>query len=98
MATSQERSITGPSTPDPLAFDNPHSAIDSTGRAEANNSAREHNISTNVPTEKETRFRGQGTPESPYIVDWEEGDPENPYNWSKARKWFFTLQASSVNR
>ncbi|KAI5124039.1 hypothetical protein M0805_003868 [Coniferiporia weirii] len=36
-------------------------------------------------------YRGDGTRESPYIVDWEPNDPGNPYNWSKSRKWPMTL-------
>lgn len=37
-------------------------------------------------------YSGEGTPEAPYIVDWEPEDPENPYNWDKAsRKWPLTF-------
>lgn len=40
------------------------------------------------------KFPGRGTPEDPFIVDWDLGDPENPYNWSSLRKWMITLQVS----
>lgn len=40
------------------------------------------------------KFPGRGTPEYPFIVDWDLGDPENPYNWSVLRKWMITLQVS----
>ncbi|RDB24165.1 Efflux pump FUBT [Hypsizygus marmoreus] len=37
-------------------------------------------------------YPGNGTSDSPYIVDWDLDDPENPYNWTKARKWVITSQ------
>ncbi|KAF9459570.1 MFS general substrate transporter [Collybia nuda] len=37
-------------------------------------------------------YAGSGTLEAPYIVDWDHNDPEDPYNWSKARKWLITSQ------
>lgn len=37
-------------------------------------------------------YAGSGTSEAPYIVDWDPDDPEDPYNWSKARKWLITSQ------
>lgn len=37
------------------------------------------------------RYVGEGTPESPYIVDWGDCDPENPFNWKKKRKWPLTF-------
>lgn len=42
------------------------------------------------------KYRGRGTPEDPFVVDWDLGDPENPFNWSVARKWLITLQASPL--
>ena len=39
-------------------------------------------------------YPGEGTPESPFIVDWEPEDPENPYNWSKKKKWPLTYLVS----
>ncbi|KAL4251643.1 MFS transporter superfamily protein [Abortiporus biennis] len=51
-----------------------------------------------VPASNEERtaescsYAGSGTLHDPYIVDWDLADPENPYNWSKPRKWVITLQ------
>lgn len=42
-------------------------------------------------------FPGEGTQESPFVVDWEPGDPENPFNWSKAKKWPLTFVVSAVH-
>jgi hypothetical protein len=33
---------------------------------------------------------GQGTVEDPFVVEFPEGDPDNPMNWSPFRKWFIT--------
>lgn len=33
-------------------------------------------------------WRGQGTEECPYIVEWLPDDPENPMTWSDPYKWF----------
>ncbi|KII88762.1 hypothetical protein PLICRDRAFT_176307 [Plicaturopsis crispa FD-325 SS-3] len=41
------------------------------------------------------RYSGSGTSGSPYIVDWDENDPENPYTWSRVKKWMITAQVSS---
>ncbi|KAH9853982.1 MFS general substrate transporter [Lenzites betulinus] len=38
------------------------------------------------------KFPGQGTHADPYVVDWDLGDPENPYNWSNRKKWAITFQ------
>ena len=32
-------------------------------------------------------FEGAGTHDAPYIVRWAEGDPRNPQNWSRTKKW-----------
>lgn len=40
----------------------------------------------------EKKYAGGGTHEDPYVVDWDLGDPENPFNWSKDRKWAITFQ------
>lgn len=42
------------------------------------------------------RYRGEGTKESPFVVEWDIGDPEDPYNWPKSRKWPLTLLVSMV--
>lgn len=44
--------------------------------------------SSNV--EKQYLYNGQGTPEDPFIVEFQKDDPENPMNWSPLRKWFIT--------
>ena len=36
-------------------------------------------------------YRGQGTSEDPYIVEWQPGDPQNPLNFSRGRKWLLTI-------
>ena len=38
------------------------------------------------------KYPGSGTHADPYVVDWELGDAENPFNWSRARKWAITGQ------
>ncbi|KAF8964653.1 major facilitator superfamily domain-containing protein [Flammula alnicola] len=43
-----------------------------------------------VPTER--TYLGSGTAEDPYVVDWDLNDPEDPYNWSKLRRWIITAQ------
>ncbi|ROV99971.1 hypothetical protein VMCG_06274 [Cytospora schulzeri] len=35
-------------------------------------------------------YKGQGTASDPYVVEFLEGDPHNPMNFSSARKWFIT--------
>ncbi|KZT11515.1 MFS general substrate transporter [Laetiporus sulphureus 93-53] len=47
-------------------------------------------LTSGTPPE-EARYPGSGTAEDPYIVDWDEGDPDNPLNWHKPRKWLITL-------
>jgi hypothetical protein len=37
-------------------------------------------------------YPGSGSPEDPYVVDWLVEDAENPYNWSRIRKWVITAQ------
>jgi len=39
----------------------------------------------------EHRYRGDGTGESPYVVEWLPSDPRNPFGFSMARKVFITL-------
>ncbi|KAI0670625.1 MFS general substrate transporter [Trametes maxima] len=38
------------------------------------------------------KYPGGGTHADPYVVDWELGDPENPFNWSDRRRWSITFQ------
>ncbi|KZP24834.1 MFS general substrate transporter [Athelia psychrophila] len=37
-------------------------------------------------------YPGEGSPQNPYVVDWELGEVANPYNWTKRRKWIITAQ------
>ncbi|EKM55718.1 uncharacterized protein PHACADRAFT_256541 [Phanerochaete carnosa HHB-10118-sp] len=39
-----------------------------------------------------SKYPGTGTPDDPYVIYWDVGDPENPFNWSTKRKWAITLQ------
>ncbi|KAI0060902.1 MFS general substrate transporter [Artomyces pyxidatus] len=38
------------------------------------------------------RYPGSGTRDDPYVVDWDEHDPEDPYNWPFKKKWLITAQ------
>lgn len=38
--------------------------------------------------EKNHVYKGQGTEQDPFIVEFQEDDPENPMNWGQSRKWF----------
>lgn len=42
-------------------------------------------------------YTGSGTQEDPYVVDWDLGDPESPYNWTKKKKWIITMQVGRSN-
>ncbi|TFY68915.1 hypothetical protein EVJ58_g732 [Rhodofomes roseus] len=46
----------------------------------------------------EPRYPGSGTAEDPYIVDWDVDDPENPFNWSKTRRWVLTFEQWIANQ
>ncbi|KXN87747.1 hypothetical protein AN958_08223 [Leucoagaricus sp. SymC.cos] len=48
------------------------------------------------PADRPRTYPGNGTPEDPFIVDWDLDDPENPYNWSTARRWLITAQLAST--
>lgn len=39
-----------------------------------------------------SKYPGRGTFEDPFVVDWDDQDPANPFNWSKRYKWLITLQ------
>lgn len=32
-------------------------------------------------------YKGSGTNEDPYLIDWLNNDPEDPQRWPNARKW-----------
>ena len=42
------------------------------------------------------KYTGRGTREDPFIVDWDDHDPENPINWTKGRRWLITIQVGPV--
>jgi hypothetical protein len=37
------------------------------------------------------QYRGEGTVEKPYTVDWLPEDPENPQTWNQVYKWSMTV-------
>ncbi|KAF5365776.1 hypothetical protein D9758_003157 [Tetrapyrgos nigripes] len=37
-------------------------------------------------------YAGSGTSSDPYVVVWDPKDPQNPYEWSRTRKWILTAQ------
>ncbi|KAI1487791.1 major facilitator superfamily transporter [Biscogniauxia mediterranea] len=50
-----------------------------------------------TPAVLEWRYRGKGTEEDPYVVDFLPDDPKNPMTFPVWRKWFITvLQAIAV--
>ncbi|KAI0818836.1 MFS general substrate transporter [Irpex lacteus] len=38
------------------------------------------------------KYIERGTREDPFVVDWDDHDPENPFNWTKGRRWLITIQ------
>ncbi|TFY71750.1 hypothetical protein EVG20_g1245 [Dentipellis fragilis] len=52
----------------------------------------EGNVVHNVSRTSARNYTGSGTADDPYVVDWDLGDPENPYNWPWKRKWLITSQ------
>ncbi|KAJ7643706.1 MFS polyamine transporter [Roridomyces roridus] len=69
--------------------------------AEANISRDWPDSTVNVPqapldSEKDAAFTGQSQEPEDLIVDWEgPGDPLNPRNWSRRKKWAATITASA---
>lgn len=39
-------------------------------------------------------WKGSGTKDDPFLVEWLETDPENPQTWSDFRKWSLTVSVS----
>lgn len=37
------------------------------------------------------KYKGSGTTEDPYIVEFIRHDPRNPMEWSRSKKWFITM-------
>jgi hypothetical protein len=44
--------------------------------------------------EKQNVYEGQGTEQDPFIVEFQDNDPENPMNWGQTRKWFIACIAT----
>ena len=44
--------------------------------------------------EKKNVYEGQGTEQDPFIVEFQDNDPENPMNWGQTRKWFIACIAT----
>ncbi|GAA5909642.1 MFS transporter [Sporobolomyces salmoneus] len=62
------------------------------GTPETPDKARSHSDPEKGFTQ--TLYKGEGTEASPYIVTWQENDPENPLNFSSFKKWMITLNAA----
>lgn len=44
--------------------------------------------------ENSNTYDGSGTPDDPYVVEFQKNDPGNPMNWGDFRKWFITTIAT----
>jgi hypothetical protein len=53
---------------------------------------RASGIELDLPSPDKSQYPGKGTPNDPFIIDWDPADVQNPYNWSKLRKWVITAQ------
>lgn len=40
-------------------------------------------------------YEGEGTEESPHVVEWIENDPRNPMTWPKTKKWIMCLAVAN---
>ena len=51
-----------------------------------------------TPAVQDHRYEGEGTKQSPFVVNWPDLDPRNPYNWSITKKALITccISASSL--
>ncbi|KAG8834086.1 hypothetical protein FRC20_007528, partial [Serendipita sp. 405] len=49
-------------------------------------------VNSSPTASSQRRYRGRGTQDDPYVVDWDDDDKEDPYNWTKTRKWLLTYQ------
>jgi hypothetical protein len=73
-------------TPSAMRRDDDVQAVDSL----VTNRAPE--IELDFISSKKSQYPGRGTPDDPFIIDWDPADVQNPYNWSKLRKWVITAQ------
>lgn len=44
--------------------------------------------------EKHNVYDGRGTEQDPFIVEFQDNDPDNPMNWGNTRKWFIAFIAT----
>lgn len=44
-----------------------------------------------TPAVEHYHYKGSGTEEDPYVVDYLPDDPRDPMNWKQSKKWFITL-------
>lgn len=44
-----------------------------------------------VDTEKSHLYKGSGTKQDPFIVEFQKDDQSNPMNWGQVRKWLVTV-------
>ncbi|KAI2470562.1 polyamine transporter 1 [Annulohypoxylon bovei var. microspora] len=66
-------------------------------RSELSYFERQFDLAAISPAVKSWRYRGEGTVDEPYIVDFLPNDPKNPMKFSEKKKWGITaLQAISV--
>lgn len=70
----------------------PATHFDEKGKGKEIAAASPPSGSSSTKTSSTAIFEGEGTEESPYIVDWTENDPENPLRW--VRSFTFRLRRS----
>ncbi|CCM02862.1 uncharacterized protein FIBRA_04974 [Fibroporia radiculosa] len=61
-----------------------------TGTGPSSDTKNTNSVYSALVVHEEKEYPGSGTLEDPYVVDWKKADPENPFNWSKRRKWVIT--------
>lgn len=49
---------------------------------------------TREATHGRSPYKGAGTQQDPYIIEWLPGESADPYQWSKFRRWMITLVAA----
>jgi len=49
---------------------------------------------TDIEKLKNFAYRGKGTAEEPFLIDWIDDDYENPQKWNRIYKWFLTIFVS----
>tara|TARA_R110002060_G_scaffold48971_2_gene59942 strand:- start:391 stop:699 length:309 start_codon:yes stop_codon:yes gene_type:complete len=61
-------------------------SLSKTVESEKHDAADTESVNENTPTRPETALE-EVDPTAKFIVDWTEGDPEKPVNWTKFKKW-----------